>query len=54
MQRDRHKRFVHDTTKDEVLAEGEERCVTLDATAKIADDTCETRTDVEQTRIANV
>ena len=45
IQRDRRRRFVQDATKDEVLAEGEERCVTLDTTTETADDTRETRTD---------
>ena len=45
IQRDRRKRFVQDATKDVVLAEGEESCVTLDTTTETADDTCRTRRD---------
>ena len=41
--RERHRRFVQDTAKDEVLDEGEKRCVTLDTTTETTDDACETR-----------
>ena len=40
-----HKRFGQDATKDEVLDEGEESCVTLDTTTETVGDTGNTRRD---------